>query len=329
MASINDVAKLAGVSKSTVSKVLNDYDTISEDTKIEVYKAVKQLNYIPNQIAVALSKGDTKKVALVVDPTKDNQTIDGLNINYILGANHKFDELKIEVVTIFSTMFLQLNKDEIEMYLRKRAISGIIFFGVPIHNKVMNEIISNEQFKVVVVDVEITNSSTSSISIDNYKAQQEVARQIIAEKGLRKILYISGEDGGDSGQIRRKAIEDLAAELDLNLSIMDGEYSEKKAEIIVKKYGFMYDGILCASDLMAIGAMRELKRQKLNRPITGFDGIDLMAYVDEKILTVIQNFSQIGEIAAAEVNSLLDGKDGKKITVEHEIGYVDIRRVIK
>ncbi len=329
MASINDVAKLAGVSKSTVSKVLNGYDTISEDTKKEVYKAVKQLNYMPNQIAVALSKGDTKKVALVVDPTKDNQTIDGLNVNYILGASQKFDELKIEVVTIFSTMFLQLNKDEIEMYLRKRAISGIIFFGVPTHNKVMNEIIANEQFKVVVVDVEFTNSSTSAISIDNYMAQQEVARRIIAEKGLKKILYISGADGGDSGEIRRQAMKDLAEELNLNLTIMDGEYSEKKAALIVKKHGFLYDGILCASDLMAIGAMRELKKQKLNRPITGFDGIDLMAYIDEKILTVIQNFNYIGALAAIEVNNLLDGQYGKKIIVEHEVNYVDIERVIK
>lgn len=329
MASINDVAKLAGVSKSTVSKVLNNYQNVTPKTKEIVLKAVDELNYVPNQIAVALAKNDLKKVALVVDPTKDNQTIDGINAKYLLGAVHKLGELNVELITVFSTLFTKYQNKELDTYLLKRGITGIIFFGIPRRDESMNYLIEQEKFKIVLVDVDKSNHSTSSLSINNYGAQQEIAKLVIDKYNFKKVLYISGDDGGDSGLQRKNGIKDLQKQLEITIDIMDGEYSELKAQKIVQKYGAKYEAIICASDLMAIGAVRSLKKQKLNRLVTGFDGIDLLAYLDDKILTVMQNFVFIGEQAAEEVVKLLDGKQGEKKFIEHEIDYVKIEDVIK
>ncbi len=329
MASINDVAKLAGVSKSTVSKVLNNYDSVTPKTKEQVMQAVRELNYIPNQIAVALAKSDNRKVAIVVDPTSGSQTIDGINAKYLLGAVQKFDELEIDMVTIFSTLFNKFNNEELEMYLIKRGITGLIFFGIPKNNEQMNYLIDNEKFKIVVVDVNSVNKSTSSVSINNYEAQQVIALDVINRYKLKKILYIAGDDGGDTGLIRKKAIIDLDKNCDVQFEIVDGSYLESKAQQIVSKIGAKYDGIICASDIMAIGASRALKMQKLNRIVTGFDGIDLLAYIDDKILTVLQDFVKIGEEAAIEMGKLLDNNLGREVILPYQIDYVEIDKVIK
>ncbi len=329
MASIKDVAKLAGVSKSTVSKVLNGYDTISDDTKKRVNTAVKELNYYPNQIAVALSKANSKKIALVVTPRSTDQTIDGLNINYILGASDRLEELKIEVITIFSSMFEEKTVEDATLYLRKRGINGIIFFGIPQNTTVLEQMIWNQDFKVTVIDKEIVNTSTSMISVDNYIAQREIAEEMIKRYNPNKILYIAGEDGGDSGKERLRAIQELNQQSDVEITIMDGNYSELKAQKLAMKHAQFYQTIICASDLMAIGVMRALKIKKIDRPVCGFDGIDLIAYIDEKFLTVKQDFYQIGRRSADEVIELLEGKKGEKIIVEHEIGNVLIENVIK
>ncbi len=329
MASIKDVAKKAGVSKSTVSKVLNGYDTISEETKKKVNQAVKELNYYPNQIAVALSKANSKKIAIVVSPRKTDQTIDGLNINYILGASDRFDEMKIEVITIFASLFEEKTVDEATMYLRKRGINGIVLFGIPNNTEVIEKIIWNQDFKVVIIDKDIVNTSTSSISVDNYNAQYQIATEMISRYKPNKILYVAGDDGGDSGQERLQAIKDLKENENQDITIMDGKYSELEAQRLVTKHGQYFQTIICASDLMAIGALRALKQKKIDRPICGFDGIDLLAYIDEKFLTVKQDFYQIGTAAASEIVELLDGKSGEKIIVNHEIGTVKIEEVIK
>ncbi len=329
MASINDVAKLAGVSKSTVSKVLNDYENVTPKTKKLVMDAVAELNYVPNQIAVALAKNDTRKVALVVDPTNDNQTIDGINAKYLLGAVQKLDELNVEVVTLFSSLFSKYSQEELEMYLIKRGITGIIFFGIPQMTDSMNYLIDKQTFKIVLVDVNKYNKNTSAISINNYQAQFEIIQLVVDKSRLKKILYISGEDGGDTGLIRKQAVMDFKDKFDVEVEVYDGHYSEKKSQAIVSKLGARFDAIVCASDIMAIGAARALKQQKLNRQVIGFDGIDLLAYIEDKILTVIQDFALIGEIAAIEINDLFNGKKGEQKFINHKIGYVHIEDVIK
>ena len=87
MVSIRDVAKQAGVAISTVSKVLNHYPNVSEDTKAKVNAAIEELGFVPNSIASALSSKKTDRVALLLDVNRHVQTVDEIPMQYIVGSN--------------------------------------------------------------------------------------------------------------------------------------------------------------------------------------------------------------------------------------------------
>ncbi len=83
MVSIRDVAKEAGVAISTVSKVLNNYPNVSEATKKKVMEAVEHLNFVPNQVAAALSSKRSGRIALLLKLNMKTQAIDEIDMQYI------------------------------------------------------------------------------------------------------------------------------------------------------------------------------------------------------------------------------------------------------
>ena len=87
MVSIKDVARHAGVAISTVSKVLNHYPNVSEETKVKVNKAVEELNFVPNSVAAALSSKQAGRVALLVNLSSKTQAIDEINMQYEIVDN--------------------------------------------------------------------------------------------------------------------------------------------------------------------------------------------------------------------------------------------------
>ena len=89
MVSIKDVAKHAGVAISTVSKVLNNYPNISEETKKKVNEAIAELNFVPNSIAAALSSKQSGRVALLINMITQTQAIDEIDMQYLSGAMYQ------------------------------------------------------------------------------------------------------------------------------------------------------------------------------------------------------------------------------------------------
>ena len=101
LASIKDVARQAGVAISTVSKVLNGYEGVSESTKDKVNAAIEALNYTPNAVAAALSSKQFGRVALLLKLEETVGCVDEINLQYLSGAIHRAKELKLDVVTLF------------------------------------------------------------------------------------------------------------------------------------------------------------------------------------------------------------------------------------
>ena len=87
--------------------------------------------------------------------------------------------------------------------------------------------------------------------------------------------------------------------------------------------------IVCASDLMAIGAMRALIDMDIFRPVCGFDGITLMGYVGQQMNTVKQDFRLIAETAVGELKRLLDGEESRAVIMEHELVRLEYSDIIK
>lgn len=319
MVSIKEVAKHAGVAISTVSKVLNGYPNISGETKKKVEAAIRELNYIPNSIASALSSKQFGRVALILDPKRQTQAIDQIFMQYLLGALDKAKELNIEVVTIFSTMIAGMAPEEITRSFMSQSISGIIVYGLSKDDKVLQKLIGGQEFFCVVVDAPIVNKRTSSVGIDHEQAQYDVAKKTILDDKCRRVLYIAGRRDGYVTKHRLDGIKRLAGELDISVLVRQGDFSELTARNIALRYAKNKDVIVCASDLMAIGAMNALIEMDIFRPVCGFDGITLMGYVGKQMNTIRQDFYSISSRAVEEMKLLMDGEEGREVILPHSI----------
>jgi LacI family transcriptional regulator len=329
MVSIKDVAKEAGVAVSTVSKVLNSYPNVSEATRKKVNEAAKKLNFVPNAVASALSSKRVARIAILMNQAAQATAIDEIDMSYISGAIVKAKELGLDVITIFYSMFEDKSLDELIAYLRSQSIAGLLIYGLSKDDDVLIELVKSEEFKCVVVDADIVNERTTCIMIDQAQAQYDVVNEVLKTDSANRILYIKGKDNGFVTKLRTAGIRRICEERGIELMIEPGEFSEKKAREITFEKAKDCDMIVCASDMMAIGAMKALTDMDIFRPVCGFDGITLMGYAGKQMSTVKQDFYNISATAVEEINRLRSGESGRKVTPEHKVvklQYLDIIR---
>lgn len=327
MVSIKDVAKHAGVAISTVSKVLNGYPNVSEETKKKVNQAVAELNFVPNTVAAALSSKQSGRVALLLNLGNVSQAVDEIHMQYIAGTIGKAVELNLDVITIFDSMLKNKSLEEVVRYLQSQSITGLIIFGMSKEDKVLHRLIDAQLFKIVTVDAPLVNASSSAVWIDQAAAQYDVARKTLMENEGKSILYLAGKKNGYVSEERLKGMQRLAQEEGLSLLVRNGEFSELQARNLTFRYAKKRNIVVCASDLMAIGAMRALKEMDIFRPVCGFDGITLMGYAGKQMNTVKQDFKRIASEAVVELKRLLDGGEGQQIVLDYELvrlQYMDV-----
>jgi LacI family transcriptional regulator len=329
MVSIKDVAREAGVAISTVSKVLNNYPNVSETTRQKVNEVVERLGFVPNTVAASLSSKKTGRVALLLKLNLDISASDEINMQYISGAIHKAKELQMDVITVFTSMIEDMNVDEVTNYFESQGIRGIIIYGLTTRDKVLHMLIDSGRFKIVVIDAPMVNESTSCVGVDHVKAQYDIAKKTITENKCKKILYISGEENGYVTAQRLEGIKKLCEEKKLKLTVRNGGFSELRARELTMRFSKNNDCVVCASDLMAIGAMKALIDMDIFRPVCGFDGIILMGYVGKQMNTVKQDFVQISEKAIEELNRLLSGEAGRKVVMPHTLVRMKYEDIIR
>ena len=319
MVSIKDVAREAGVAISTVSKVLNNYPNVSEATKQKVNEVVERLGFVPNAVAASLSSKKVGRVALLIRLNLNTSASDEINMQYISGAVHKAKELQFDVITVFHSMIEDMSVDEVTAYFESQGIKGIIIYGMTTKDKVLHKLIDGGRFKIVVIDAPMVNANTSSVSIDHAQAQYDVAKKTITENKCKKVLYIAGEENGYVTAQRLEGIKKLCEEKKLKLNVKNGKFSELRARELTMRYSKNNHCVVCASDLMAIGAMKALIEMDIFRPVCGFDGIILMGYVGKQMNTVKQDFVRISEEALEELGRLMAGEEGRKVIMPHTL----------
>ena len=125
-----------------------------------------------------------------------------------------------------------------------------------------------------------------------------------------------------------QGMKKLAAEMGLTVFTRTGNFSELEARKITLQYARRREAIICASDMMAIGAMKALIDMDIFRPVCGFDGISLMGYAGKQMHTVKQDFRQIAARAVDEMARLMDGQKGQEIIMPHKLIRMEYQDVI-
>ncbi len=329
MANMSDVAKKAGVGISTVSKVINNYDNISDATRKKVLAAVKELDYVPNAIASALSSKNGKRLGLVVFINNHRQAIDEINMQYIFGAFQQAKEHNLDIVTIFSSVLQGKSAKELDVHFRSLRIQSLVVYGLHKEEFEFEKFIKMETLPTVVVDAPFSGEKMTSVMVDHQKAQYDITQKMVKEHVfIDKILYLAGRRDGYVTDLRMQGAVNAAMDLNLDMETQYSDFSEKKAYQLTKEFGEQANLIVCASDLMAIGAVSALNDMDIFRPVCGFDGITLLGYIDYEIMTVKQDFYDVSKRAIDEVASLINGGAGHAVVMDYEIGHIKYEDVI-
>lgn len=323
MASIKDVAAYAGVAVSTVSKVLNNYPGVSETTKEKVNQAVKELKFVPNAVAAALSSKQSGRAALIMKIPEGTGAAYEVQMDYLSGAMKEAEEQGLDVITIFYNMIEHRSTEDVIAYLDAQSITGLIIFGMDRNDTLLDEIVSTGRYKCVLVNRSYFDENTSSVWHEQAKAQYDIAKRTMEGCDCHRILYLAGKASEYVTEQRIMGIRSLAEENGIELRVLEGEDSEKKARELTFEYGLETDMIACASDLMAIGSMRALIEMDVFHPVCGFGGLSLMAYAGKQMNTVKLDFEALAARAVTELKSLFAGESGKHITLDYELARVE------
>ena len=299
MASMKDVAKLAGVSISTVSRVINKSIPVDETTAKKVEAAIEKVNFKPNLLARGLRSKSGHMIGLVV-PEILHQTFTywikyaeeaavARGMNLILGNTNNDPELEERFIDS----------------LIQRSIDGIIFSRVSDQSKVLH-ILDKTDIPVVVLDRALEEEHVPTVVLDNYKAGL-LAGKHLASLGHKHICCITGPMDIGLSRERLHGFSDALEEYGIALgdeAVIEGDFKYESgvaAMRLLLERKCKCTALWAQSDLMAIGAMNELHRRGMNVPgdisIVGMDNLSIAIMKFPSITTINQPYQAMCEKA--------------------------------
>ncbi len=322
MITMKDIAKDCGVSVSLVSKAINGYHDIKPDTKQKILESIERLGYVPNASASNLSKKKKNKIAVIVRGYRGDGKdlfIDEISMIYSTASFKRAIEKKVDVVILYDDIILGKTTDQIINHLKALGVNGIVMFGLNKNEDELYSIFKSNVFKKVIIDVPIFNTTTSSVSIDDINAQIDVLDYSLSS-AIKNVIYLSGPKYDITSSQRLLGAKYYFKNHDISYQVIHCDYELGVArDIILTNPLEKIDAIICANDMMAIGAHEALKQLNSNILITGFDGINALKLIDKSIATVDQNFHNKALLAVDELINLLNGEEPRMIIDDYQV----------
>lgn len=317
---IKDIAKVAGVGVSTVSRVLNDQPDVKEETKEKVLKVIKELNYVPNNSARNLKRNKTNHIGVFV--IGEYSTF----LSEIIEALEKCIASEgFALVLHFQQSHENMVEKAVQFSLEKRLI-GLIFLGGTVHKKdegFLKQLRIPVVFGSSVIDNDVDTTLYSSVTINNYNAASSAVEELV-RLGHRRIGLIS-VGGDDPVAIRRqRAYKDVMERHGLTIErswISFGNYSMKSGYDAAKH---LIDedvtAVFVIADMMAIGALKSFSEAGLKVPedvsVIGFDGLELTQFTVPSLATIEQPSKTMGKKVAELIVDQMNSEDNVHIILE-------------
>lgn len=292
---IQDVAKAAGVSVATVSRVLNNSSSVSHSTREKIINTINELDYRPNLLGRNLRKTETRLI-LALLPTIANPFYSRI----VKGIED------VALKNGYNVMLCNTDSDaEREMIylkmLKNRLADGVIFMAPEIDSRELTAI--GEEFPVVQCCEYKEGARVPHVSIDNYQAAVKAAKHLIST-GHRRIGMISCTNSFVSTKRRERgfkfAIEESGIPYDGRL-LVHGDYGFKSGYRLAYQLLTMDDrptAIFAISDVMAIGVLRAARERRLKVPgdlaVIGFDNISFASMSNPMLTTISQPKYDLG-----------------------------------
>lgn len=305
MATLKDVAKLAGVSVSTASYSINGSTLITDETKSKVLNAVKEIGYRPNGLAKNLKEQKTNIIGLFLSGFTGpffNDMMEGIQ-DVVMDKGY-------ELVVCAS-----VDKHRL---LVERYVDGAIILNYHMDNELLTSL-AGEKLPVVVLDREIKHPFIQNILLPNELGSAMSVRYLV-EKGHSRIGYIAGSEESYDGESRLRGFKSEMLNHDLEFfdtDLLRADFTEisgylEMSQFLSKMKNNLPSAMVCANDEMAMGATRAIQEAGLQVPkdmaVVGFDDIYVSKYFTPSLTTVEVPRKQWGITAAQTLFKMLDNE---------------------
>ncbi len=331
---IKDVAKEAGISVSTVSRVLRNYNNVPDETREKVQEAVKKLNYIPNIAASNLGAGSLRNIGIVVTRSAENAFKNPFFSEMIMGIGSVLEKNEYNIQLIM-TDDINIEKKRVIDTLASGMIQGVIVLYSRKYDMLI-QALANSHYPFVVsgrVDGISTDRKIHSVNTDNEAGSFKIVSHLI-ELGHKRIAFLNASleyivnidryEGYRKALIHNGIKHDNALDLDCGITFDDA----KRAVYEALNKNPDITAIFCRDDYRAVAAIQAVNELGLKVPediaIVGYNNYDI-ASISKPQLTTIN--VPIHDLGAASAQQILDLIAGKKI--ENNTQILDTELIIR
>jgi DNA-binding LacI/PurR family transcriptional regulator len=314
-----DIAHLAGVSQSTVSRALNNSPLVNLETRERVQRIAQELNYKVDKNASNLRKQKSSTIALLLfeDPTSDDSMINPFFLAMLGSITRACAKANYDLLVSFQN----LEDDWHAEYEDSNKADGIILLGYGNYTDYQTKVAQLESQGTHFVRWGAPDKDHPGVSIgcDNYQGGQSITEHLI---GLgKKTFAFIGDNGVHAPEFmaRYRGYDDTLEKYNLtaksvqrNAISTEDDGSDAVRSLI--ECNELPEAIVCASDIIAMGALRALRQANINVPhdvaVVGYDNIAVSAYTTPALTTVQQNTNLAGELL---VDTLLKAINNEKV----------------
>ncbi|MFF9243847.1 LacI family DNA-binding transcriptional regulator [Streptomyces sp. NPDC014776] len=311
---LDEVAERAGVSRSVASRALNNAPHVSRAKREAVERAVRQLGYVPNPAARALATRHTGAAALVVSGEDPAIFADPFFGQVIVGASAALEEADLHLMLCLAAS--ERGRKRVAELLRSRGADGVMLMALREEDPLTRIAEEEARMPVVFGGRPIGSAPRWYVDVDNVGGAREATEHLVS-RGRTRVAALCGRLDTEAGRARYQGYRDamLAAGLE-PLPPQEGDFTETSgaaamAAVLEKRPDV--DGVFAASDNMAAGALRTLRKAGRQVPadvaVVGFDDLTAAQIADPPLTTVHQPIEALGREMARMLVALLDGQD--------------------
>jgi DNA-binding LacI/PurR family transcriptional regulator len=312
---MHDVARLAGVAQSTVSRVLNSSDSfvpISDETRQRIMNAVQELEYQPNMIARSLRTQRTQMIAVMIGD------ISNAFYHPIVRSVQDIAGARDYEVLISNSDHLYENEARFLRSVLRRPVDGIIMAPHRLTNKDLDNFVRRSQIPVVAIGAQVKPLLVDVIGGTSEPATYEAVTWLIKVAGHRRIGFIGVADNMPPGPARLKGYKRAMADASLSVKsewVQKAEFTIEGGQRAMQAFlqqKTLPDAIFASNSLMAIGAIKAAQAQGYHIPddisVMGFDDIPESSLIQPQLTVVARDVSSIGRQAVELLFERIDGQ---------------------
>lgn len=319
---IKDVAKAAGVSVATVSRVLNGSSSVSEESANKVREAIREMHYSPNFLGRNLRKCETNRI-LVIQPSSDHS----LYAKIIAGMQEEAAKAGYDIVTAISNSITEAEDRQLNM-LYNKTVDGAVLLGTTLDKDTVNKLA--ESFDIALCCESLSGADVLTVVVDDEAGGYDATTALI-KKGHTKIALITADGTAQSSQVREHGYARALRENGIELCeryIYRGDYEYENAAKALRYFMSLDDkptAIFAVSDNLAAGVIKEAASMGISvgkeLAVIGFDDITWCERFVPSISSIAQPCAEMGRLVAQKLISNINGdeKDNDRYTLAPKV----------